>query len=136
MKELKFVSPVRTAAILIILVICFVIYPGRPTWSYPYCLPLSSLPCCSPFASAAFLSVLVAGLLSAAFLTVVISRLVHLARQAPQFAFRTNLLSQFLLVLLFGFFLLYLRAFFLEFFYKVFPSSEKSLIDTTITEIP
>jgi hypothetical protein len=38
-------------------------------------------------------------------------------------------------VLLFSFFLLYFRVFFLEFFYKAFPSSEKSLIDDTMQKI-
>jgi predicted PurR-regulated permease PerM len=50
-------------------------------------------------------------------------------------SFTTNLLSEFLLVLLFSFFLLYLRVFFLEFFYKVFHSSDKLRIDDTMQKI-
>jgi predicted PurR-regulated permease PerM len=49
--------------------------------------------------------------------------------------FTANLISQFVLVLLFSFFLLYLRVFFLEFFYKVFASSDKLLIDDTMQKI-
>jgi predicted PurR-regulated permease PerM len=49
--------------------------------------------------------------------------------------FTSNLLTNFVLILLFSFFLLYLRVFFLEFFYKVFASSEKSLIDETLQKI-
>ena len=195
MKELKFISPLRSAAILIILVICFMIL----SWAadvivpllfaiifsamlFPICFRLEKWGCHKGVA--AFTSVLVAGLLSAAFLSIVITQLIHLAGEAPQFAaristladkaegylaqhfqianssqahplhqqlhklmdnssayfsstmsFTTTLLSQFLLVLLFGFFLLYLRVFFLEFFYKVFASSEKTLIDETMQKI-
>jgi predicted PurR-regulated permease PerM len=50
-------------------------------------------------------------------------------------SFTTNLVSQFLLILLFSFFLLYFRVFFLEFFYKVFASSDKLLIDETMQKI-
>jgi predicted PurR-regulated permease PerM len=50
-------------------------------------------------------------------------------------AFATNMLSQFLLILLFSFFLLYLRVFFLEFFYKVFASADKLQIDDTMQKI-
>jgi len=50
-------------------------------------------------------------------------------------SFTANMISQFLLVLLFSFFLLYLRVFFLEFFYKAFASSEKLLIDDTMQKI-
>jgi predicted PurR-regulated permease PerM len=195
MKELKFVNPVRSAAILIILVICFVILSWAQdvivpllfavifsSMLFPICFRLEKWGCHKGIA--AFASVLAAGLLSAAFLGMVINQLVHLAGQAPQFAarisaladkgegyvaqrfhieksaqtvhlhqqltklldnssayisstmsFTTNMLSQFVLVLLFGFFLLYLRVFFLEFFYKVFPSSDKTLIDATMQKI-
>jgi predicted PurR-regulated permease PerM len=49
--------------------------------------------------------------------------------------FTTNMISQFLLILLFSFFLLYLRVFFLEFFYKAFASSDQLLIDETMQKI-
>jgi len=125
---------------------------------------------------AAFIAVLVAGILLALFLTVVVTQLLHLTEQGPQFvrkmgalidraevyianhwhiqkalhlfqidhlgqyfsstmSFTANLVSQFVLVLLFSFFLLYFRVFFLEFFYKVFASSEKQLIDDTMEKI-
>jgi predicted PurR-regulated permease PerM len=195
MKELKFASPIRTAAILLILVISFVIL----AWAQDVIVPLlfaiifSSMlfPLCNRLEKwgthkglAAFSSILVAGLLLALFLGIVISQLLHLINQAPQFlqkinsladraetyinsrwhidkstqvdhihqqvgklldnssayfsttmSFTTNFISQFLLVLLFSFFLLYLRAFFLEFFYKVFASSDKMLIDDTMQKI-
>lgn len=195
MKELKFINPVRSAAILVILVICFVILSWAQgvivpllfavifsSMLFPICFRLETWGCHKGIA--AFVSVLVAGLLSAVFLAIVISQLVHLAGQAPQFAarisaladkaenyvsqrfhieksaqavhlhqqlaklldnssaylsstmsFTTNMLTQFGLILLFSFFLLYLRVFFLEFFYKVFPSSEKELIDATMQKI-
>jgi predicted PurR-regulated permease PerM len=50
-------------------------------------------------------------------------------------SFTTSIISEFLLILLFSFFLLYLRVFFLEFFYKAFASSEKTLIDETMQKI-
>ena len=195
MKELKFASPVRTAAILVILVICFVIL----SWAqdvivpllfavvfsgmlFPICFQLEKWGCHKGVA--AFVSVLVAGMITALFLTVVAMQVVHLAGQGPQFverlsqladkaetaivarfhigksaqadhlhmllekakdnstayfssvtSFTTNVVSQFLLILLFSFFLLYFRVFFLEFFYKVFASSEKLLIDETVQKI-
>jgi predicted PurR-regulated permease PerM len=195
MKELKFASPLRSAAILLILVICFVIL----SWAADVIIPLlfaiifSSMlfPICHQLEKwgchkgvAAFLSVLAAGIATALFLGVVITQVIHLVGQTPQFvarlttlldkvetvvaqrvhiekstqadrvhlllnkvldnsstyvsstmSFTTNLLSQFLLVLLFSFFLLYLRVFFLEFFYKVFHSSDKLLIDDTMQKI-
>jgi predicted PurR-regulated permease PerM len=195
MKELKFASPLRTAAILVILVICFLILSWAQdvivpllfavifsSMLFPICFQLERWGCHKGVA--AFISVLVAGLVSALFLMVIAMQIVHLAGQGPQFIekistladkaetvvanrfhiekstqadhvhmllnkalenssayfssltyFTTNLISQFLLVLLFSFFLLYLRVFFLEFFYKVFASSEKSLIDDTMQKI-
>ena len=195
MKELKFASPLRTAAVLIILVICFIILSWAQdvivpllfsvifsSMLFPLCFLLEKWGCRKGIA--AFISVLVAGIASAAFLTVVAMQVVHLVGQGPQFvekisvladkaenviaarfhieksaqadhihmmlnkalenssayfssvtSFTTNLVSQFLLILLFSFFLLYLRVFFLEFFYKAFPSSEKALIDDTMQKI-
>lgn len=195
MKELKFASPVRTAAILIILVICFIIL----SWAedviipllfaaifssllFPMCYRLERWGCHKGVAS--FISVLAAGVATAAFLGIVIMQVMHLAGQGPQFvtklsqlldhienviaqhfhigksttaghvhlllsklidnstayfsttmSFTTNMISQFLLILLFSFFLLYLRVFFLEFFYKAFASSDKALIDDTMQKI-
>lgn len=195
MKEIKFASPVRTASILVILVICFVIL----SWAqdvivpllfavvfsgmlFPICFQLEKWGCHKGVA--AFVSVLVAGMITALFLMVVALQIVHLAGQGPQFverlsqladkaetaiaarfhigkstqadhihmllekakdnstayfssvtSFTTNVVSQFLLILLFSFFLLYFRVFFLEFFYKVFASSEKLLIDETMQKI-
>ena len=195
MKELKFASPLRTASILIILVICFLILSWAAdvivpllfsvifsSMLFPLCFRLEKWGCHKGVA--AFVSVLVAGVVTALFLTVVAMQVVHLTGQAPQFverisqladkaetviarhfhigkstqadhlhqqlnkmldnssayfssitSFTTNVLSSFLLILLFSFFLLYLRVFFLEFFYKVFPSSEKLLIDDTMQKI-
>lgn len=195
MKELKFASPLRSAAILIILVICFVILSWAAdvivpllfaiifsSMLFPLCYQLEKWGCHKGVA--AFLSVLVAGMATALFLGVVIMQVMHLMGQTPQFvakigalvdktetvvaqrfhieksaqadhihgllsrvldnssaylsstmSFTTNLLSEFLLVLLFSFFLLYLRVFFLEFFYKVFHSSDKLLIDDTMQKI-
>ncbi|HEV9036622.1 MAG TPA: AI-2E family transporter [Puia sp.] len=195
MKEIKFASPVRTAAILIILVICFIIL----SWAedvivpllfaaifssllFPLCFRLEGWGCHKGVAS--FLAVLAAGVATAAFLGIVLMQVMHLAGQGPQFvtrlsqlldhmenviaqhlhvgksttadhvhlmlsklldnssayfsstmSFTTNMISQFLLILLFSFFLLYLRVFFLEFFYKAFASSEKTLIDETMQKI-
>ena len=195
MNEIKFASPVRTAAILIILVICFIIL----AWAedvivpllfavifsallFPMCLRLEDWGCHKGVAS--FISVLAAGVITAAFLGIVVMQVMHLAGQGPQFvarlsqlldrienaiaqhlhigksttadhvhlmlgklvdnssayfsstmSFTTNMISQFLLILLFSFFLLYLRVFFLEFFYKAFASSEKTLIDETMQKI-
>ena len=50
-------------------------------------------------------------------------------------SFTGNFVSEIVLIFLFSFFLLYLRVFFLEFFYKVFPSSEKGVIDGTMQRI-
>jgi predicted PurR-regulated permease PerM len=47
----------------------------------------------------------------------------------------TSLLADVVLIPLFAFFLLYYRDFFLEFFYKLFPSSEKDWIDETMQKI-
>lgn len=195
MTEIRFASPLRTAAILFILVTCFVIL----SWAEVLIIPLlfaiifSSMlfPICLRLEKwgwhkglAAFTAVLVAGILLALFLTIVIMQLMHVVGQAPLFiqkmgglvdrmetyisqhwqiekstqsdhihqllaklldnssayfsttmTFTANLISQFVLVLLFSFFLLYLRVFFLEFFYKVFASSDKLLIDDTMQKI-
>ena len=195
MKELKFASPLRTASILIILVICFVILSWAEdvivpllfsvifsSMLFPLCFRLEKWGCHKGVA--AFVSVLVAGIASALFLTIVAMQVVHLVGQGPQFVekisiladkaenvvatrfhiekstqadhihmmlnkalenssayfssftyFTTNLISQFLLILLFSFFLLYFRVFFLEFFYKAFASSDKALIDDTMAKI-
>ena len=195
MKELRFASPLRTASILIILVICFVILSWAQdvivpllfsvifsSMLFPICFRLEKWGCHKGLA--AFVSVLVAGVATALFLAIVAMQVVHLVGQAPQFverisaladkaetmvaqrfhiekstqsdhvhqqlnklldnsstyfssftAFATGMVSQLLLILLFSFFLLYLRVFFLEFFYKVFASTEKSLIDDTMQKI-
>jgi predicted PurR-regulated permease PerM len=195
MNQLKFASPLRTVAILLIVVISFLILSWAAdvivpllfavifsSMLFPICFQLEKWGCHKGLA--AFISVLVAGVVSALFLGVVVKQVMHLTGQAPQFierlsalvdrcenlvarhfhiekstqddhvrlmlnklldnssayfsstmSFTTNLISQFLLVLLFSFFLLYFRVFFLEFFYKVFPSSEKSLIDDTMQKI-
>ncbi|HVS97345.1 MAG TPA: AI-2E family transporter [Puia sp.] len=195
MNEIKFASPLRTAAILIILVICFVILSWAEgvivpllfaaifsSMLFPLCFQLEKWGCHKGLAS--FISVLAAGLATACFLAVVITQVMHLAGQGPQFvaklsqlldhvenaiaqrfhigkstqsdhvhllldklldnssayfsstmSFTTNFISQYLLILLFAFFLLYLRVFFLEFFYKAFASSEKALIDDTFQKI-
>ena len=195
MNQLKLASPLRSAAILIILVVsCLILSWAEDvivpllfaiifsTMLFPICLKLENWGCHKGLA--AFSAVLVAGVLTAAFLFIVITQLMHLVGEAPQFiqktsalidkgetyvaqryhiekatqadhvhqqlvklldnssayfsstmSFTTNMVSQFLLILLFSFFLLYLRAFFLEFFYKVFASSEKTLIDETMQKI-
>lgn len=195
MNQLKFASPLRSAAILIILVICFVILSWAAdvivpllfaiifsSMLFPICYQLEKWGCHKGFA--AFFPVLLAGIVTALFLGLVIMQFMQLAGQSPQFiarlttlldkvetvvaqrihiekstqadhvhqllnkaldnssayfsstmTFTTNMVSEFLLVLLFSFFLLYLRVFFLEFFYKVFSSSEKSLIDETMQKI-
>ena len=195
MKELRFASPLRTASILIILVICFVILSWAQdvivpllfsvifsSMLFPICFRLEKWGCHKGLA--AFFSVLVAGVASALFLTVLATQIIHLVGEAPKFveristlvdnaenmvaqrfhiekstqadqvhqqvaklidnsstyfssatAFATGIISQFLLVLLFSFFLLYLRVFFLEFFYKVFASADKLLIDDTMQKI-
>ncbi|MBN9384382.1 MAG: AI-2E family transporter [Chitinophagaceae bacterium] len=195
MNEIKFASPLRIAAILFILVICFVILAWAEVLIIPllFAIIFSSMlfPICIRLERwgfhkglAAFVSVLVAGVLLALFLTVVIMQLLHLIGQGPLFvqkmnglvdrietyislhwrieksiqtdhihqmlkklldnssayfssgmSFTVNLVSQFVLVLLFSFFLLYLRVFFLEFFYKAFSSSDKQLIDDTMQKI-
>src|ERR1700744_6104921 len=96
MNQLKFASPVRSAAILIIVVICFVIL----SWAADVIVPLlfaiifSSLlfPLCFQLEKwgchkgvAAFISVLAAGIVTALFLTVVAMQIVHLAGQGPEF---------------------------------------------------
>jgi predicted PurR-regulated permease PerM len=195
MNEIKFASPFRIAAILFILAMCFVIL----AWAEVLIIPLlfasifSSMlfPICMRLEKwglhkglAAFIAVLMGGILLALFLTIVINQLVHLIGQGPQFVqkmgalidkaetyvsvhwriekatqadhlrqlteklkdnsstyfsstmtFTAGLVSQFVLVLLFSFFLLYFRAFFLEFFYKAFASSDKLLIDDTMQKI-
>lgn len=195
MKEIKFADPLRTAAILIILVICFVILYWAAdvivpllfsvifsTMLFPLCSRLEKWGCHKGVA--AFISALAAGIVTAAFMGLVIMQVMHLAGQGPQFvvklsqlldhvenaiarhfhigkstqadhihlllnklldnstayfsttmSFTTNMLSQFLLILLFSFFLLYLRVFFLEFFYKAFASSDQLLIDETMQKI-
>ena len=173
MKELKFASPLRTASILVILVICFVILSWAEdvivpllfsvifsSMLFPLCFRLEKWGCHKGVA--AFVSVFLAGMITALFLTVVAMQIVHLAGQGPEFIqrlsaladkvetavanrfhiekstqadhiqmllnkaadnssayfssvthFTTNMVSQFLLILLFSFFLLYLRVFFL-----------------------
>jgi len=195
LEQLRFASPLRIASILIILVICFVILSWAAdvivpllfslifsSMLFPICFRLEKWGCHKGLS--AFISILVAGVLTALFLGIVITQLIHLVEQAPQFirrlsdlvdkaesyvaqryhieksaqadhvhqqlaklldnssnyfsstmTFTTNLLTNFVLILLFSFFLLYLRVFFLEFFYKVFASSEKSLIDETLQKI-
>src|SRR3982751_879251 len=96
MNEIKFASPLRTAAILFILVSCFVIL----SWAEVLIIPLlfaiifSSMlfPICLRLEKwgvhkglAAFTAVLVAGILLALFLTIVIMQLMHLVGQAPLF---------------------------------------------------
>jgi predicted PurR-regulated permease PerM len=195
MNEIRFASPVRIAAILFILVICFVILAWAEVLIIPllFAIIFSSMlfPICLRLERwrvhkglAAFVSVFVAGVLLALFLMIVTMQLLHLVGQGPVFiqkmnglidrmetyislhwriekstqadhvhqllakfmdnssayfssgmSFTANLISQFVLVLLFSFFLLYLRVFFLEFFYKVFASSDKLLIDDTMQKI-
>ncbi|HVU55151.1 MAG TPA: AI-2E family transporter [Puia sp.] len=195
MNEIKFASPLRIAAILFILVICFVILAWTEVLIIPllFAIIFSSMlfPICLRLEKwgfhkglAAFIAVLAAGILLALFLTVVITQLLHLMGEGPLFvqktgalidkaetyisqhwridkstqaghlhqlieklkenssayfsstmSFTANLVSQFVLVLLFSFFLLYFRVFFLEFFYKVFASSDKLLIDDTMQKI-
>ncbi|MDO6430518.1 AI-2E family transporter [Flavitalea sp. BT771] len=195
MNEIKFANPLRIAAILIILVICFVILAWAEVLIIPllFAIIFSSMlfPICLRLEKwgwhkglASFCAVLAAGVLLALFLAVVVIQLLHLIGQAPELiqkmgglidkgetyisqhwriaksiqadhvhqllgkvmensstyfssgmTFTANLISQFVLVLLFSFFLLYLRVFFLEFFYKVFASSDKLLIDDTMQKI-
>jgi predicted PurR-regulated permease PerM len=195
MNEIKFANPVRIAAILFILAICFVILSWAEvliipllfaiifsSMLFPICLQLEKWGLHKGLAS--FIAVLAAGILLALFLTIVITQLLHLIGQGPQLvqkmgslvdrgetyisrhwrieksiqadhlrqimekvkdnssayfsstmSFTANIISQFVLVLLFSFFLLYFRVFFLEFFYKVFASSDKQLIDDTMEKI-
>ncbi|MBS1665161.1 MAG: AI-2E family transporter [Bacteroidetes bacterium] len=103
MNQLKFASPVRSAAILIILVICFVIL----SWAadvivpllfsiifsamlFPICIRLERWGCHKGIA--AFVSILTAGVLLALFLGVVIMQLMHLVEQGPQFITRISAL--------------------------------------------
>lgn len=103
MHQLKLASPLRSAAILIILVISFVILSWAEvvivpllfaiifsTMLFPICLTLENWGCHKGVA--AFSSILVAGILSAIFLTVVITQLMHLVREAPQFIQRISVL--------------------------------------------
>src|ERR1700749_5321486 len=96
MKELKFASPLRSASILIILVICFVILSWAQdvivpllfsvifsSMLFPICFRLEKWGCHKGVA--AFVSVLMAGVITAGFLTVVAMQVVHLAGQGPQF---------------------------------------------------
>jgi predicted PurR-regulated permease PerM len=187
MNEIKFANPVRIAAILFILAICFVILSWAEVLILPLLFAIIFSTMLFPISLqlekwglhkglAAFIAVLAAGMLLALFLTVVITQLLHLIDQGPQFvqrmgalvdraevyisrhwhiqkalhvfqvdhlgqyfsttmSFTANLVSQFVLVLLFSFFLLYFRVFFLEFFYKVFAASDKQLIDDTMEKI-
>ena len=103
MKELKFASPLRTASILIILVICFVILSWAAdviipllfslifsTMLFPICFRLEKWGCHKGVAS--FVSILVAGVLTALFLGIVIMQLMHLVGQAPLFVQRLSAL--------------------------------------------
>src|SRR5215469_12451906 len=96
MKELKFASPLRSAAILIILVICFVILSWAAdvivpllfaiifsSMLFPICFQLEKWGCHKGVA--AFLSVLTAGIATAVFLGLVITQVMHLVGQTPQF---------------------------------------------------
>src|ERR1700754_3887059 len=96
MNEIKFASPLRTAAILFILVICFVILAWAEVLIIPllFAIIFSSMlfPICLRLEKwglhkglAAFISVLVAGMLLALFLTIVITQLLHLMGQGPLF---------------------------------------------------
>jgi predicted PurR-regulated permease PerM len=103
MKELKFASPLRSASILIILVICFVILSWAAdvivpllfslifsSMLFPICFRLEKWGCHKGIA--AFVSILAAGVLTALFLGIVIMQLMHLVGQAPQFAERISTL--------------------------------------------
>jgi predicted PurR-regulated permease PerM len=103
MKELKFASPVRSASILIILVICFVILSWAAdvivpllfslifsSMLFPICFRLEKWGCHKGIA--AFVSILVAGVLTALFLGIVIMQLMHLVGQAPVFVQRLSTL--------------------------------------------
>ena len=103
MKELKFASPVRSASILIILVICFVILSWAAdvivpllfslifsSMLFPICFRLEKWGCHKGIA--AFISILVAGVLTALFLGIVIMQLMHLVGQAPLFVQRLSAL--------------------------------------------
>ncbi|HVV03071.1 MAG TPA: hypothetical protein VHC96_02570, partial [Puia sp.] len=89
MNEIKFANPVRIAAIFFILAICFVILAWAEVLIIPllFAIIFSSMlfPICLQLEKwglhkglAAFLAVLVAGILLALFLTVVITQLLHL----------------------------------------------------------
>src|SRR6201991_3026158 len=103
MKELKFASPLRSASILIILVICFVILSWAAdvivpllfslifsSMLFPLCYRLEKWGCHKGIA--AFVSILAAGILTALFLGIVITQLMHLVEQAPQFIQRLSTL--------------------------------------------
>jgi predicted PurR-regulated permease PerM len=104
MKELKFASPVRSASILIILVISFVILSWAAgvivpllfslifsSMLFPICYRLEKWGCHKGVA--AFASILVAGVLTALFLGIVIMQLLHLVEQTPQFIQRLSTLA-------------------------------------------
>src|ERR1700754_187755 len=101
MKELKFASPLRSASILIILVICFVILSWAAdvivpllfslifsSMLFPICFRLEKWGCHKGVA--AFVSILVAGVITALFLGIVIMQLMHLVGQAPLFVQRLS----------------------------------------------
>lgn len=103
MKELKFASPLRSASILIILVICFVILSWAAdvivpllfslifsSMLFPICFRLEKWGCHKGVA--AFISILAAGVLTALFLGIVIMQLMHVVGQAPQFIQRISAL--------------------------------------------
>ena len=103
MKELKFASPLRSASILIIVVICFVILSWAAdvivpllfslifsTMLFPICFRLEKWGCHKGVA--AFVSILVAGVLTALFLGIVIMQLMHLVGEAPLFVQRLSAL--------------------------------------------
>jgi len=104
MKELRFASPLRTASILIILVISFIILSRAEdvivpllfsvifsSMLFPICFRLEKWGCHKGVA--AFVSVLVAGIATAFFLTVVATQVVHLVGRAPQFVERISALA-------------------------------------------
>jgi predicted PurR-regulated permease PerM len=104
MKELKFASPLRSASILIIVVICFfILYWAADlivpllfslifsTMLFPICSRLEKWGCHKGVAS--FISILTAGVLTALFLGIVIMQLMHLVGQAPQFIEKLSALA-------------------------------------------
>jgi predicted PurR-regulated permease PerM len=109
MKEIKFASPLRTASILVIVVICFVILSWAAdviipllfaiifsSMLFPICFQLEKWGCHKGVA--AFFAVLAAGIVTALFLGLVISQVIHLMGQGPQFVSRlTTLLDKVLI---------------------------------------